>query len=54
MGILTTSCMNRALHIIAVARLRDDPEKRADATRQRAEGKSAREIRRCLKRAVAR
>jgi transposase len=35
-------------------RLRDDPETRAYAARRRAEGKSARDIRRCLKRAVAR
>jgi transposase len=46
--------LNRALHTIVVARLRDDPETRADAARRRAEGKSAREVRRCLKRAVAR
>jgi transposase len=37
-----------------VARLRDDPDTRAYAARRRAEGKSMRDIRRCLKRAVAR
>jgi transposase len=37
-----------------VARLRDDADTRAYAARRRAEGKSTREIRRCLKRAVAR
>ena len=37
-----------------VARLRDDPQTRAYAARRRSEGKSARDIRRCLKRAVAR
>jgi transposase len=37
-----------------VARLRDDPETRADAARRRREGKSTRDVRRCLKRAVAR
>jgi transposase len=37
-----------------VARLRDDPVTRAYAARRRAEGKSVRDIRRCLKRAVAR
>jgi hypothetical protein len=37
-----------------VARLRDDPATRAYAARRRTEGKSTREIRRCLKRAVAR
>jgi transposase len=45
---------NRALHTIVLARLRDDPQTRAYAARRRAEGKSARDIRRCLKRAVAR
>jgi transposase len=35
-------------------RLRDDPTSRAYAARRRAEGKSARDIRRCLKRAIAR
>jgi transposase len=37
-----------------VARLRDDPETRRYAARRRSEGKSARDIRRCVKRAVAR
>jgi transposase len=46
--------LNRALHTIVVARLRDDPATRAYAARRRSEGKSARDIRRCLKRAVAR
>jgi transposase len=46
--------LNRALHTVVVARLRDDPATRADAARRRTEGKSTREIRRCLKRAVAR
>jgi transposase len=46
--------LNRALHTIVLARLRDDPETRRYAARRRAEGKSARDIRRCLKRAVAR
>jgi transposase len=46
--------LNRALHTIVLARLRDDPQTRAYAARRRAEGKSAREVRRCLKRAVAR
>jgi transposase len=46
--------LNRALHTIVVARLRDDPATRAYAARRTSEGKSAREIRRCLKRAVAR
>jgi transposase len=46
--------LNRALHTVVVARLRDDPETRAYAARRRAEGKSIRDVRRCLKRAVAR
>jgi hypothetical protein len=46
--------LNRALHKIVLARLRDDPQTRAYAARRRAEGKSVRDVRRCLKRAVAR
>jgi transposase len=46
--------LNRALHTIVLTRLRDDPQTRAYATRRRAEGKSVREVRRCLKRAIAR
>jgi transposase len=46
--------LNRALHTVVVARLRDDPATRAYAARRTAEGKSIRDIRRCLKRAVAR
>jgi transposase len=46
--------LNRALHSIVLARLRDDPTSRAYAARRRSQGKSTREIRRCLKRAVAR
>jgi transposase len=39
--------LNRALHVIALVRLRDDPDTRAYAARRRAEGKSPRDIRRC-------
>jgi transposase len=46
--------LNRALHTIVVARLRNDRQTQAYAVRRTAEGKSVREIRRCLKRAVAR
>jgi transposase len=46
--------LNRALHTIVVARLRNDRKTQAYAVRRTAEGKSVREIRRCLKRAVAR
>jgi transposase len=46
--------LNRALHTVALVRLRDDPTTRAYAARRRAEGKNSREIRRCIKRAIAR
>jgi transposase len=46
--------LNCALHTIVVARPREDAQTRAYAARRRAEGKSVREIRRCLKRMVAR
>jgi transposase len=46
--------LDRALHTIVLARLRDDPSSRAYAARRRSQGKSTRDIRRCLKRAVAR
>jgi transposase len=46
--------LNRALHLIVIHRLRRDPTTRAYAERRRAQGKTDREIRRCLKRYVAR
>jgi hypothetical protein len=46
--------LNRALHTVAVVRLRDDPQTRSYAARRRSEGRHSREIRRCVKRAVAR
>jgi transposase len=46
--------LNRALHTVALVRLRDDPTTRAYAARRRLDGKSPREIRRCVKRAIAR
>jgi transposase len=46
--------LNRALHTIVLARLRDDPETRSYAARRSSQSKSARDIRRCLKRAIAR
>jgi transposase len=46
--------LNRELHTIVLARLRDDPQTRRYAARRRSEGKSTRDIRRCLKRVVAR
>jgi hypothetical protein len=45
---------DRAARTVALVRLRDDPTTRAYAARRRAEGKSPREIHRCVKRAVAR
>jgi transposase len=46
--------LNRALHVIVLSRLRYDPATRAYAERRRAEGKTNREIKRCLKRYIAR
>ena len=46
--------LNQALHVIVLTRLRYDPATRADAQRRRAQGKTNREIRRCLVRYVAR
>jgi transposase len=46
--------LNRALHTIVLHRMRHDPTTRAYAERRRAQGKTDREIKRCLKRYVAR
>jgi transposase len=46
--------LNKAIHTIANTRLRTDPNTQAYLARRRAEGKSNREIRRCLKRYIAR
>jgi len=46
--------LNSALHVIAVTRARCHAPTRAYAERRRTEGKSPREIRRCLKRYIAR
>jgi transposase len=46
--------LNQALHVVVLTRLRYDPATRAYAQRRRAEGKTNREIRRCLARYVAR
>ena len=45
---------NRALHMIAVCRLRHCPQTRAYAQRRTSEGKTKKEIIRCLKRYIAR
>lgn len=46
--------LNRALHTIVLSRIRYDQATRAYLTRRTAEGKTTREIKRCLKRYVAR
>lgn len=46
--------LNRALHVIALSRTRYDQRTRDYVDRRRAEGKTDREIRRCLKRYIAR
>ena len=46
--------LNRALHVVAMSRLLYDPDTQAYAQRRRAEGKTDREIKRCLKRYIAR
>lgn len=45
---------NFALHKIAIARLATDPDTQAHAARRTAEGKTNKDILRCLKRAIAR
>jgi transposase len=46
--------LNRALHTVTLCRLQRDPRTRAYANRRRAQGKTDREIKRCLKRYIAR
>ena len=46
--------LNRAIHTIALTRMRSCPTTRAYVARRTAEGKTLREIRRCLKRYIAR
>src|SRR5262245_43640811 len=46
--------LNRALHTIVLVRMRQDPTTHAYVKRRLAEGKSVHEIKRCLKRYVAR
>ena len=46
--------LNRAIHTIALCRIRSCPRTRAYTARRTAEGKTPREIRRCLKRYIAR
>ena len=46
--------LNRALHTVALSRLQHHAPTKAYALRRTAEGKTPREIKRCLKRAIAR
>jgi transposase len=46
--------LNRALHMAVVTRMRMDPRTRAYVERRTTEGRTPREIRRCLKRYLAR
>jgi transposase len=46
--------LNKAIHTIAVTRMRDDPATQTYVARRHAQGKSDREIRRCLKRYITR
>jgi transposase len=46
--------LNQAIHTIARTRMRADPATRAYTARRRAQGKTDREIRRCLKRYITR
>lgn len=45
---------NRALHVVALNRLRRDPRTQGYVSRRTAEGKSTKEAMRCLKRYIAR
>jgi transposase len=46
--------LNRAIHTVVLSRLRWDEETQVYVKRRTAEGKTPREIKRCLKRYVAR
>jgi transposase len=46
--------LNRARHTVALCRLQHHPETRAYAARRTTEGKTRRDIKRCLIRAIAR
>lgn len=46
--------LNQAIHTIVITRIRVDPETRVYVERRRAEGKTDREIKRCLKRYITR
>ncbi|WP_203586078.1 IS110 family transposase [Subtercola lobariae] len=46
--------LNRALHTVALSRLQHDKQTKDYAAKREAEGKTSRDIKRCLKRAIAR
>ena len=46
--------LNRALHVVVINKIRVNKETQIYVERRRAEGKSDKEIKRCLKRYVAR
>ena len=46
--------LNRALHTVAITRMRCHPETRAYEAKRTTQGKTHRDIRRCLKRSIAR
>jgi transposase len=46
--------LNRALHVVALTKMTHDPETRKYVEKRRAEGRTDREIRRCIKRYLAR
>jgi transposase len=46
--------LNRALHMVALTKMTHDPETRKYVEKRRAEGRTNREIRRCIKRYLAR
>ena len=46
--------LNKALHIIALSRMKHDPETREYVEKRKAEGRTTKEIRRSLKRYLAR
>lgn len=46
--------LNRALHMAVITRMTHDPDTRAYVVRRQAQGRTTKEIRRCLKRYLAR
>lgn len=46
--------LNRAINIVVLTRMRTDPDTRAYVERRQVEGKTSKEIRRCLKRYASR